>query len=159
MRKSIAVLIIISLIILVFVLYLIYKESYKNTIKNEGVEEIMDKVNLIVNGKSYEVELENNSSSVAFLEKIKESDLTINTSDYGSFEKVGDLGFSLPTNDSYITAVPGDIILYQGDKITVYYGTNSYSFTRLGKIKNVSSEELKEVLGNGDVVITFSIKK
>lgn len=80
-------------------------------------------------------------------------------SDYANFEKVGPLGFSLPRNDKSITTTPGDIILYQGNQITIYYDTNSWNFTKLGKIENVTQEELKEILGNGDVTVTFSLNK
>lgn len=68
--------------------------------------------------------------------------LTVDMSDYGNFEKVGSLGQSLPTNDQSITTQPGDVILYQGNSITIYYGTNTWSFTRLGKIENTTREGL-----------------
>ena len=77
-------------------------------------------------------------------------------SDYGSFEKVGDLPQSLPRNDETITTVPGDIILYQGSKITIYYDENTWDFTKLGHIDNITQEELKAILGGGDVTVTLS---
>ena len=80
-------------------------------------------------------------------------------SDYANFEKVGPLGFSLPRNDKSITTTPGDIILYQGNQITIYYDTNTWNFTKLGKIEDVTQKELKEILGNGDVTVTFSLNK
>ena len=76
-------------------------------------------------------------------------------SDYGSFEKVGDLPQELPRNDESITTVPGDIILYQGNKITIYYDENTWEFTRLAKIYDVTREELLDVLGDGDVTVSF----
>lgn len=78
-------------------------------------------------------------------------------SDYGGFEKVGPLGTSLPTNDTNITTEPGDVILYQGDKITVYYATNSWNFTRLGKVQGLDQDELKRILGTGTATVTFSL--
>ena len=93
----------------------------------------------------------------AFKDKLAVGDVTVNMHDYGNFEKVGDLGFDLPTNDTQITTQPGDIILYQGNSITVYYDTNSWNFTRLGKIENVSGEQLLSAFGEGDVTITFSL--
>ena len=72
-------------------------------------------------------------------------------------EKVGSLGASLPRNDEQITAKPGDLILYQGDSFVIYYAPNSWNFTRLGKINDVTQEKLKEALGNGDVKITLSL--
>ena len=98
-----------------------------------------------------------NSSAEAFKEKLAEGDITVLMSDYGNFEKVGDLGFSLPRNDTRINKEPGDIILYQGNSVTIYYDTNTWSFTRLAKIENVSGEELLSVLGSGDVSVTFSL--
>ena len=79
-------------------------------------------------------------------------------SDYGNFEKVGDLPYELPTNDEEITTKPGDIILYQGNKITIYYDENTWRFTKLGNIGNVNAEELKEVVGRGDVTVEFSVE-
>ena len=77
--------------------------------------------------------------------------------DYGNFEKVGSLPTSLPRNDEQITTEPGDIILYQGNQITIYYDTNTWSFTRLGKVNGLSQSELKAILGSGGVTAVFSI--
>ena len=104
------------------------------------------------------IDLESNSSAEAFFEKIKSEPLTVNMSDYGNFEKVGDLPYELPTNDEEITTKPGDIILYQGNKITIYYDENTWEFTKLGSIGNVNAEELKEVVGEGDVTVEFSVE-
>ena len=62
-------------------------------------------------------------------------------------------------NDKNITTMPGDIILYQGNQITIYYDTNTWNFTKLGKIENITQKELKEILGDGDVTVTFSLNK
>ena len=78
--------------------------------------------------------------------------------DYGGFEKVGSLGMELPTNDERITTEPGDVILYQGNQITIYYDTNSWNFTRLGKVQGMTPEELRDVLGDGDPTAVFSLK-
>ncbi len=102
--------------------------------------------------------LAENSSADALKEMLSKGDITINMSDYANFEKVGSLGTSLPRNDEQITTEPGDLILYQGNNITIYYDTNSWNFTRLGKINDITQAELKEILGSGDVTVTFSIK-
>ena len=102
-----------------------------------------------VGERSFIIDLSGNSSADAFYEKIKESGLKINMSDYGGFEKVGNLPWSLPTNDEKITTKPGDLILYQGNKITVYYDENKWNFTKLGKL-NASEEEIREVFGGND---------
>lgn len=135
------------------------KKDDVKTLEYEEDKTYKEVITLKVKDKMWEIELENNSSAEAFREKLKENDLVINASDYGNFEKVGELGFSLPTNDKEIITKPGDLILYQGDKITLYYDTNTWNFTKLGKIINVSAEELKEVLGNGNVELTFTINK
>lgn len=106
-----------------------------------------------------EIKLEDNSSARAFSELLAENDVTIDMNDYGSFEKVGSLGTTLPTNDTQITTEPGDVILYQGNQITIYYDVNSWKFTKLGKVQNLSQDELKEVLGIKDVTIRFSLSK
>lgn len=98
-----------------------------------------------------EIKPENNSSSDAFLSLLAEGDVTVDMHDYGSFEKVGSFGSTLPMNDEKITTEPGDVILYQGNQITIYYDTNTWDFTRIGKVQNLSRSELKDVLGDGDV--------
>ena len=124
----------------------------------EGAEEMDDRVFYAhVNGNVLTVAAEDNTSADAFLQLLKAGDVTVEMSDYGSFEKVGPLGTSLPTNDERITTEPGDVILYQGDQITIYYDENTWSFTRLGKVRNLTAEELRDALGRGDVTVTFSL--
>jgi len=101
--------------------------------------------------------LADNSSATAFYTLLKKGPLTVDMHDYGSFEKVGPLGTSLSRNDSQITTTAGDIILYQGNQITIYYDTNSWNFTRLGKVDGVTQAELKKILGKGDVTAVFSV--
>ena len=103
--------------------------------------------------------LADNSSALAFFELLEKAPVTIKMSDYGNFEKVGPLGTSLPRNDTHITTESGDIILYQGNQITIYYDTNSWNFTRLGKVDGKTQAELKQILGNGDVTAVFNILK
>lgn len=98
-----------------------------------------------------------NSSAEAFIDLLTEGDVTVDMHDYGNFEKVGPLGAELVRNDEDITTEPGDVILYQGNQITIYYDTNTWDFTRLGKVQGLSQEELKEILGEGDVSVTFSL--
>lgn len=98
---------------------------------------------------------EDNSSADEFRELLEEGPITIEMEDYGGFEKVGPLGTSLSRNDTQITTQPGDVILYQGNQITIYYGTNSWSFTRLARIDDPA--DLQEKLGEGTVPVTFSL--
>lgn len=99
-----------------------------------------------------------NTSSKAFIELLKQGDVTIKMRDYGGFEKVGKLDTKLPTNDTRVTTQPGDIILYQGNQITIYYAQNTWRLTRLGKVLKMTQAELLKVLGNGDIDVRFSIK-
>ena len=109
--------------------------------------------------------LADNSSAMAFYELLQKGPVTIKMHDYGNFEKVGPLGTTLPRNDTQITTTAGDIILYQGNQITIYYDTNSWNFTRLGKVVSTGSTttitqaELKKILGKGDVTAVFNILK
>ncbi len=106
---------------------------------------------------TFEADFAANSSADAFRELLKSGPLTISMSDYGNFEKVGSLGTTLPRNDEHIVTEPGDVILYLGSSITIYYDTNTWDFTRLGKIRDVT--DLKARLGDGTVDITFSLSK
>ena len=112
-----------------------------------------------VNGKVLKILAAENSSADAFLDLLKSGDVPVEMHDYGSFEKVGPLGTTLPRNDEQITTEPGDVILYQGDQITIYYDVNNWSFTRLGKVQDLSQAELKDILGSGNVTVTFSLSE
>ena len=107
--------------------------------------------------------LADNSSATAFYQLLEKGPVTVNMHDYGNFEKVGSLGTSLPRNDTQIKTTAGDIILYQGNQITIYYDTNSWNFTRLGKVvstgstTSITQAELKKILGKGDVTAVFNI--
>lgn len=127
---------------------------------NENNNEPMDTktISIKVGSQTLTMTLADNSSARALVDKLKEGDLTVNMQDYSNFEKVGPLGFSLPTNDTQITTGPGDVILYQGRNLVIYYDRNSWSFTRLGKIEGATRQSLLSVLGNGDVTVTLSIK-
>jgi hypothetical protein len=98
-----------------------------------------------------------NSSADALKAALSAGPITVNMRDYESMEKVGPLGMDLPRNDQHITTEAGDIILYQGSALVIYYAPNSWNFTRLGKINDVTAEELREILGDGDVTITLSL--
>ena len=101
---------------------------------------------------------EDNSSARALTELLAKGDLTVSMHDYGGFEKVGSLGTSLPRNDEPITTAPGDVILYQGNHITIYYAENSWTFTRLGRVQGLTASQLKAALGDGDPTVVFSLK-
>ena len=119
-------------------------------------------VEVRVGDNFFTIDLEDNSSAVAFLEKISKEQLTVDMHDYGNFEKVGDLPWELPANDEKITTKPGDIILYQGNKITIYYDENTWNFTKLGRLSGGTPEDIKEWKrvfgGDDDITAEFFVE-
>lgn len=113
----------------------------------------------IINDNRLEIELSQNVAVNALIERLKESDIFYTARDYGGFEKVGSIGVALPTSDTNINAEAGDVMLYQGNQIVIFYGENRYSYTRIGRIKGYSTAQLKSVLnaGNGNVQVTLSL--
>lgn len=126
--------------------------------KTPATTETSMKLKICVNDTTFTATLAENSSAKAFAEFLTQGDLTLDMHDYGNFEKVADLPQSFPRNDTQIDTDAGDIILYQGKSITIYYDKNSWNFTRLGKIDNVNKTRLKQILGDGNATVTFSIK-
>lgn len=113
------------------------------------------KMNIQVGASTFTATLEDNAAVDALVEMMKDGPLSIRMSDYGGFEKVGALGTSLPASNSQITTQTGDIVLYQGNQIVVFYGTNSWNYTYLGKIDDLIG--WAEALGDGDVSVMFSL--
>lgn len=106
----------------------------------------------------FKATLADNSSVDALKELMADGPLTLNMSDYANMEKGADLGVTLPQNNEQMNTQAGDIILYQGRTFVIYYDINSWSLTPIGKIDNVDAEELREVLGTGDVTVTLSFE-
>ena len=128
----------------------------ENTESNETQEETAMQMNVNVNGSDFTATLEQNTSVDSLVEMLRDGPLTLELSDYAGFEKVGPLGTSLPTSNQQTTTQAGDIVLYQGDQIVMFYGSNSWSYTRLGHIDDLTGWE--EALGSGDVTVTFSLE-
>ncbi len=110
---------------------------------------------ITVGDQEFLASFEDNSSAREFQALLAQGPLTIQMEDYGGFEQVGALGSTLTRNDQRITTQPGDVILYQGNQITIYYGTNTWSFTRLARITDLTG--LTEALGTDTVQVTFSL--
>ena len=126
---------------------------------NETGERSMDKtLSLVIGDTEVSVAWEENASVDALTEMVKAEPLTVQLSMYGGFEQVGSLGTSLPRDDAQTTTQAGDIVLYAGNQIVLFYGSNTWAYTRLGRIMNKSAAELEDLLGNGDVSITMSWK-
>ena len=126
--------------------------------KSSAQMETTVKLKIHVNNTTFTATFEENSSAKAFAKFLAQGDMTLDKHDYGSFEKVADLPRSFPRNDTQIDTDAGDIILYLGNSITIYYDKNSWSFTRLARIDNVSKKRLKEILGKGSIKATFSVE-
>ncbi len=112
-----------------------------------------------IGDRKLSVVLEDNAAVKELKERLKDSSIVIDMSDYGGWEKVGSFGFSLPTSNRQITTQPCDFVLYQGSQLVIFYGTNSWSYTKLGSIVGVTPEELREILGDGDVTVTLSYER
>ncbi len=114
---------------------------------------------ITANSTTFTANFADNGSADAFRDLLRDGDLTIHMSDYGSFEKVGSIGTPLPRKDAQISTTTGDVMLYQGDQIVIFYGTNSWSYSRLGKIEDTAAEALLSAFGSGDVTVAFSLAK
>lgn len=136
-------------------------ESFTEQQEQSKEEEPMKEAQFYITAKSttFRANFADNGSADAFRELLREGDLTINMSDYGNFEKVGSIGTSLPRKDKQISTTTGDVVLYQGNQIVIFYGTNSWSYSRLGKIEGATSKSLLSAFGNGDATITFSLAR
>ena len=117
------------------------------------------KMKLEIGEQVFTAALEENSSVDALKEWLADGPITLAMTDYGGMEKGADLGTVLPQNNEPMHTQPGDIILYQGKAFVIYYDTNSWSLTPIGKIENVDAEELRQALGTGDVTVTVSIEE
>ncbi len=117
------------------------------------------KLYITIDGKTLSVVLVDNTATQTLVAVLQEGDITFEAHDYGGFEKVGTLGRSLPTNDSQTTTQAGDVILYNGNQMVLFYGSNSWSYTRLGRIEYSSQSELESFLkaGQGNVTVTLSL--
>ncbi len=118
-------------------------------------ENMVKKMTLQIGNSSFTATLENNPAVDAFVEMMNDSSIIIQMNDYAGFEKVGSLGTNLPADDKQTTTHAGDIVLYNGNQIVIFYGSNAWSYTRLGKIDDLSGWE--DALGSGDITVTFSL--
>lgn len=116
-------------------------------------------MNIEVNGINIQVKLYDNSSAAAVKELLRKGPLTISMEDYAHMEKFGSFGVQLPANDEHITTEAGDVILSEGNLLVIYYAPNTWNFTRLGKVQNLSGSELKKVLGNGNITVKLTLSE
>lgn len=117
------------------------------------------KMYLQIGDRVLTVQMAENTSVQALLELLAEGPLTLEMADYAGMEKGAALPRTLPENNEPMNTVAGDVILYQGRTFVIYYSTNSWSLTPLGKVQDVTAEELRKLLGEGDVSVTLSLTK
>ncbi len=129
-------------------------ETETSDAEKSGEETDME-MNLLIDDQEVKVDWENNEAVATLAAQVKEQPLTIDMAMYEDFEQVGELGVELPAEDTQMDTEAGDIMLYAGDKIVLFYGTNSWAYTRLGKITDRTPEEMAELLGQRDVTITL----
>ena len=147
-RKIIIMGVIILILLGVYLLLNKYKEEI----------EMNDNTMMVnINGQDFTVELEENAATKELLKRLENGEVIIETEDYGNFEKVGSLGFNLPRSDKRITTEPGDIVLYEGNKISLFYNSNTWEYTKIGHIQNIGQDELINVLGKENVTIKLHI--
>lgn len=123
------------------------------TQEKEETEEMNNLICFNIGTIKLEGELENNAATRELVNKLP---ITVELHDYGGFEKVGGLGFDLPTENREITTDPCDFVLYSGNQLVIFYGSNCWSYTPLGRIKNVTADRLKELLGKGDLSVVIT---
>ena len=116
-------------------------------------------ITIDVNGNKLTAALADSTAAKELAEKLKSGSVTVTLNEYGGFEKVGDLPWSLTKSDKQVSTEPGDIMLYQGDQMTIFYNSNSWSYTKLGHIENTTQEELESLFGEGDITVTLSLKE
>ena len=126
--------------------------------ENKNSEETEKMLSMKIGNYDVDVRWEDNDAVDKLKELCEDNPLTIEMSMYGGFEQVGPIGTSLPADDKQTKTSSGDIVLYSGNQLVVFYGSNSWAYTRLGHIIDKSDAEMKELLGNGDVTILISLE-
>ena len=119
------------------------------------------KLYLTIGGVTKTATMVSNSSTEALVAQLQQGNITYEAHDYGNFEKAGALGYTFPENNEQINTVPGDLILYQGSNLCIYYDTNSWNFTRIGKLDNMTQADIKTWVnaGGDNVSVTLSISE
>ena len=129
----------------------------QNDEPSEHADEKTFELQMTIGNTPVSVDWEDNEAVEALKDLCRNQPLTIQMSMYGGFEQVGSIGTALPQNDMRTTTSAGDIVLYSGDQMVVFYGSNSWAYTRLGHITDKSAEDMADLLSNGDTVITISL--
>ena len=134
-------------------------ENWLPTQNFQTSNDMTQKLYITIGGVTKTATLVSNSSTEALVAQLQQGDITYEAHDYGNFEKVGDMGHSFPQNNEQITTEPGDLILYQGSNLCIYYDTNSWNFTRIGRLDYMTQADIKQWVnaGGGNVTVTLSL--
>ena len=132
------------------------EESKDSEAAPEETEDDSMLLHMKINDTAVAVDWEENESVRALAELCREEPLTVQMSMYGGFEQVGPIGASLPRSDEQTTTDSGDIVLYAGDQIVVFYGSNAWAYTRLGHISDQGRADMEALLAHGDVTLTLT---
>ena len=130
-------------------------DENSNSANNSAPDTEVTKMNIQIGDKHFTATLEDNAAVRELIEMMKDKPITIKMNDYSGFEKVGSLGRSLTTDNHQTTTSAGDIVLYNGNQIVMFYGSNSWSYTRIGRIDDLSG--WKDALGKGGITAVFSL--
>lgn len=126
---------------------------------NTDSEPIEQNLSLFVNGTPLTVSWEDNASVRALYDLLTDGDITMEMDGYGGFEQVGGLPQSITENDVQMTTEAGDIVLYSGNAIVLFYGSNTWTYTKLGHIEGLSADGLKELLSSDQTTVILSISQ
>ena len=128
--------------------------------ENLTAQTMKEKMYITIGEVTRIVTMEDNVGTRALVAALQTENIVYIAHDYGNFEKVGYIGQSFPTNDHQTTTSTGDLVLYNGDNICIFYGSNSWSYTRIGKLDDLSADEVRQFVnaGGGDVTITLSLQ-
>ena len=132
------------------------QETQTQSIEQTATTEETAALQMTIDDTPVSVDWQDNESVQALKEFCSNQPLMIQMSRYGGFEQVGSIGTDLPQNDVSTTTSSGDIVLYSGNSMVVFYGSNTWAYTRLGHITDKTQAELTELLSNGNVTITLS---
>ena len=127
--------------------------------ENVNAQTMTQKLYVTIGTETRSVTMEDNVGTQALVATLENADITYVAHDYGNFEKVGYIGQSFPTADHQLTTSAGDLVLYNGNNICIFYGSNSWSYTFIGHLDGMTADEVRQFVnaGDGDVSITLSL--
>ena len=141
--------------LLLFIFVSLISCTKNNDSENQQEENIGMNLNVQIGEYTFIADLENNKAVEELIDMLKEGPIRLKLNDYGGFEKVGPLGKTLTRNDRQMTTYPGDIVLYQGNQVVMFYGSNSWSYTKIGHVSDLADWD--EALGDGDIEVIISL--